>query len=53
LGGKVEFLSDENPTTDLMDGIAKFHVYITPPSPNRSIEFILEYDVSAVETLFS
>lgn len=52
LGGRVEFLETENPTTDLMNGIARFHVYITPPSPNESIEFILEYDPSYVQTLF-
>jgi len=52
LGGRVEFLESENPTTDLMDGIARFHVYITPPSPNREIEFILEYDPQYLETLF-
>lgn len=53
LGGRIEFRSEENPTTSLMDGIAVFHVYITPPSPNRSIEFVLEYDVNYLETLFS
>lgn len=52
LGGRVEFLAEENPTTDLMDGIARFHVYITPPSPNRSIDFILEYNPEYVEALF-
>lgn len=52
LGGRVEFLDSENPTTDLMDGIARFHVYITPPSPNREIDFILEYDPAYLETLF-
>lgn len=53
LGGRVEFLETENPTTDLMDGIARFHVYVTPPSPNREIDFILEYDPKYVETLFA
>lgn len=53
LGGRVEFLESENPTTDLMDGIARFHVYITPPSPNREIDFVLEYDPAYVETLFA
>lgn len=52
LGGRVEFNSDENPTTDLMDGIARFHVYVTPPSPNREIDFVLEYDVNYLSTLF-
>ena len=52
IGGRVEFRQDENPTTDLLDGIARFHVYLTPPSPNREINFILEYDASYLETLF-
>lgn len=52
LGGKVAFLDTENPTTDLMDGIVRFHVYLTPPSPAREIDFILEYDPSAFSGLF-
>ena len=52
LGGRVEYLDTENPTTDVMDGIARFHVYMTPPSPNREIDFILEYDPSYIQTLF-
>lgn len=53
LGGRVEFRQDENPTTDLMDGIARFHVYLTPPSPNREIDFILEYDPAYLQSLFA
>lgn len=52
LGGRVEFLEDENPVTDLADGIARFHVYLTPPSPNREIDFILEYDPAYLQSLF-
>lgn len=52
LGGRIEFREDENPTTDLMDGIVRFHVYITPPVPAREIDFILEYDPSYLQTLF-
>lgn len=52
LGGRVEFLDTENPTTDLMDGIARFHVYVTPASPNREIDFTLEYSPEYIETLF-
>ncbi len=52
LGGRLEFLDSENTTTDLMDGKATFHLYITPPSPNREIEFVLEYDTDYLETLF-
>lgn len=52
LGGRVEFREDENTTTDLMDGIINFHVYITPPPPARDIEFVQEYDVNYFKTLF-
>ena len=48
----VEFVEDENPTTDLLAGIARFHVYITPPPAMKQLEFILEYDVSQIATLF-
>lgn len=52
LGGRVEFQDDENATTDLIDGIIKFHVYVTPPAPAREIDFILEYDPEYTSTLF-
>ena len=52
LGGRIEFREDENPTTDLMDGIIRFHVYVTPPTPAREIDFILEYDPEYLKTLF-
>ena len=53
LGGRVEMLESENPTTNLMAGIVKFHVYITPPSPAQEIDFTLEYDVSYLEEAFA
>lgn len=53
LGGRIEFRDDENPITDLMSGILKFHVYITPPAPAESIEGIFEYDPEYLQTLFS
>ena len=53
LGGRIEFLAAENPMLDLMDGISRFHVFFTPPTPNREIEFILEYDPQYIQTLFS
>lgn len=48
LGGRCEMLEDENPTTNLMGGIVKLHVYVTPPSPAQEIDFVLEYDPSYV-----
>ena len=53
LGGRVEMLAEENPATNLMAGIVKFHVYITPPSPAQEIDFTLEYDVSYLEEAFA
>lgn len=53
LGGRVEFNASENPTTDLINGINRFHVYVTPPIPNEDMEFILEFDISYLENLFA
>jgi phage tail sheath protein FI len=52
LGGRVTFDETENPVTDLMDGIGKFHVFVTPPSPAREIDFIMEYDPAYLSSLF-
>lgn len=53
LGGRVEFLEEENTTADLLAGKAKFHIYITPPSPAKELDFVLEYDVSYLENIFA
>lgn len=50
LGARVEFNEDENPVTNLMAGIVKLHIYITPPSPMQECDFVLEYDASYVTT---
>lgn len=52
LGGRVEFNDVDNSTTNLMDGILKFHVYITPPVPAKEIDWLTEYDPSYLTTLF-
>ncbi len=52
LGGKIVFTETENTTTDLMDGKVRFHTFMTPPSPARVIENIMEYDVKYISTLF-
>lgn len=52
LGGRVEFQHTENPVTDLMDGIARFHVFFSPPPPAREIDFTLEYDPGYLANLF-
>ena len=53
LGGRVEFQEAENPTTNLLDGIIRFHTYLTPPTPARVIEDVIEYDPSYFSALFS
>ena len=52
LGGRVAFLEEENPTTDVMDGIVRWHLWVTPPSPARQMEFVVEYDPSYIKGLF-
>lgn len=52
LGGRVEMLEDENPPTNLMQGVVKFHVFITPPSPAQEVNFTLEYDINYLTEAF-
>ena len=52
LGATVAFLSDENPTTDLLQGIIRIHTSITPPVPAQEIEDVIEYDVKNFKSLF-
>ncbi|KUO72712.1 MAG: phage tail protein [Desulfosporosinus sp. BRH_c37] len=53
LGGRVEFLQEENPVTNLLNGIVKFHVHLTPPVPAEDMEFVLEFDVNYFSALFA
>lgn len=53
LGGRVEFLQDENPTTDLINGEITYHVYLGLCAPAENITFTLEFDVSYYDTLFN
>lgn len=48
LGARAEFKDGENPLANLMAGIIKVHIYLTPPSPAQEIDFVLEYDASYV-----
>lgn len=52
LGGRVEFRREENPETDLLNGIIRFHVFLAEPTPARSLEFIVEFDASYFSRLF-
>ena len=48
LGGRAEMLDGENSLEDLMAGIVKIHIYMTPASPAQEIDFVLEYDANYV-----
>lgn len=52
LGARCEFKSEENPREDIVAGIVRVHVYITPPAPAQEVDFLLEYDVSYVDAAF-
>ncbi len=53
IGGRVEFRSEENPITDLLNGIVRFHVFLAEPTPAESIEFTLEFDATYYNQLFA
>lgn len=53
LGGSITFDETENPVTDLIDGILRFHLRITPPPAARDIEAVFEFDPENVQALFS
>lgn len=53
LGGRVEYWDTDNSISDLMAGVIKFRIYLTPPSPAQEIEFVLEYDASYVSDALS
>ena len=49
-GARCALLANENPLTNLLAGHITLHVYNAPPVSAQRIDFILEYDVSYVET---
>jgi uncharacterized protein len=53
LGGRVEFRHSENPDTEILAGHYKFHVFQASPIPAEWIEFLIEFDVSYLQTLYT
>ncbi|MEG1513803.1 MAG: phage tail protein [Clostridia bacterium] len=53
LGAHVVMLDVENPMSNLMAGIIRLHIYMTPPSPAQEIDFTLEYDASYATSALS
>jgi phage tail sheath protein FI len=52
LGGRISFQQSENPLTDLIDGLTRFHIHISPPPPARVVEGIFEFDPYYLNVLF-
>lgn len=52
LGGRLEFLREDNPDIALLDGKTKYRLYYASPVPNENIEVVFEYDPSYFENLF-
>lgn len=52
ISGSVEFLDNDNPVTNLIDGIATFYTRLTPPVPAREIVDKVEFDPNAMKSLF-
>lgn len=52
LGGRVEFLEDDNPVTDILDGSSRFRVSYASATPGKDIVFINVYDPSYIANLF-
>lgn len=46
---RIEFLPDENPVTELIDGKLHFHQYLTPYPPAETITNTLEYNPTALQ----
>lgn len=51
-GYRVEFRSDENPVTNLLNGRLTVHTFLAPYIPAEYIENIREYDVDALQAAF-
>lgn len=45
LGARVAYEAEENPLADLLQGVIRFHIYMTPPGVAQELLFTLEYDI--------
>lgn len=43
-GARIEYVVEENPVTDLLNGKIRFHQYLTPYPPAETIMDVLEFD---------
>jgi phage tail sheath protein FI len=45
---RIEYRVEENPVTDLLNGIIRFKQYLTPFTPAETINDVLEFDPNAL-----
>lgn len=50
---QIEFRTDENPVTDILGGIIRFHSMFSPYPPAETIETTFEFDPNALATALS
>ena len=46
----LSFSEDENPVTDILNGVIRFHSTFSPFTPAETIETVFEFDPSALES---
>lgn len=47
---EIQFLEDENPATDILNGTIRFHQFLSPYVPAECIENTLEFDPNALQS---
>ncbi len=52
LGARVAFLPEDNNIMDMANGKFRWHIYLAPPIPGETLEFLLEYDGEYLKTLY-
>ena len=53
LGAWVVYKTEQNPAEDLRRGIARVHIFVSPPPPFQQADFFLEYDLGILELAFA
>lgn len=52
-GARIEYIQDENPITDILNGKMQFHQHLAPYTPAEDIVNVLEFDPSMLEAALS
>ena len=52
-GARIEYIQDENPITDILNGKMQFHQHLAPYTPAEDIVNVLEFNPSMLEAALS